>query len=158
MKQQHQHGFTLIELIIFIVVVGAGLAGILSVMNQVVGNSANPMVRKQAMALAESIMEEVMLQAFCDPDTLDDPTVVPVDCGPLQPEGGGRATFDDVDDYNGATAALFGLPPALVGYGVTVAVVPGDWNGIALVNHKTITVTVTAGTEVISVVSHRTNN
>ena len=60
MTRSQQRGFTLIELIIFIVVVGAGLAGILSVMNTVVKSSADPMVRKQAIALADSILEEIL--------------------------------------------------------------------------------------------------
>ena len=51
----HRHrGFTLVELLIFIVVVGAGLAGILSVMDTSVKSSADPMVRKQAIAIALS--------------------------------------------------------------------------------------------------------
>ena len=44
------------ELLIFIVVVGAGLAGILSVMNTSVASSADPIVRKQAIAIAESVL------------------------------------------------------------------------------------------------------
>ena len=59
-----QRGFTLIELIIFIVVVSAGLAGILSVMNTVVKSSADPMLRKQAIAVAESMLEEVLLKDY----------------------------------------------------------------------------------------------
>ena len=54
MTRPRQRGFTLVELIIFIVVVGAGLAGILSVSNQVVRSSADPMLTKQSVALAES--------------------------------------------------------------------------------------------------------
>jgi MSHA pilin protein MshD len=59
-----QRGFTLIELIIFIVVVSAGLAGILSVMNTVVKSSADPMLRKQSIAIAESMLEEVLLKDY----------------------------------------------------------------------------------------------
>ena len=57
MISRYARGFTLIEVIIFIVVVGAGLAGILSVSTTVVKSSADPMVRKQAAALADSILE-----------------------------------------------------------------------------------------------------
>jgi type II secretory pathway pseudopilin PulG len=50
MSKRQSRGFTLIELIFFIVVVGVGLAGIVSVSTTVVKSSAEPMVRKQALA------------------------------------------------------------------------------------------------------------
>ena len=62
MTKRSAQGFTLIEVIIFIVVVAAGLAGILLVSNTVVASSADPMVRKQAVAVAESMLEEILLK------------------------------------------------------------------------------------------------
>jgi MSHA pilin protein MshD len=92
MNSRPQHrGFTLIELIIFIVVVSAGLAGILSVMNTVVKSSADPMVRKQAIAIAESLLEEILLKDYANP--------VGGDTGAV------RALFDDVDQYAGYTTS-----------------------------------------------------
>src|SRR5512135_2291068 len=58
----HQRGISLIELIMFIVIVSAALAGILLVMNQVIGRSADPLLRKQALAVGESLLEEIRLQ------------------------------------------------------------------------------------------------
>jgi MSHA pilin protein MshD len=85
---RRQRGFTLIELIIFIVVVSIGMAGILSVMTRVVKSSADPMVRKQAVAIAEAMLEEISLKDYANP-----------------PVGGYtgsvRALFDDVSDYDG---------------------------------------------------------
>lgn len=82
-----QAGFSLIELIFFIVVVALGLAGILSVMNQTVASSVDPLVRKQALVLADALMEEIMLKANRNPD------------GGYS--GSNRAQFDDVLDYQG---------------------------------------------------------
>lgn len=67
---KHQRGLTLIELIVFIVIVGVALAGVLTVLNHTTRHSADPLVRKQALAIAEALLEEVMLQPFswCDPD------------------------------------------------------------------------------------------
>lgn len=64
-----QCGFTLIELVIFIIVVGVGVAGVLSVFNLTVFRSADPMVRKQMLSIAEALLEEVEMQPFsyCDP-------------------------------------------------------------------------------------------
>jgi MSHA pilin protein MshD len=90
MTNSRQRGFTLIELIIFIVVVGVGLAGILSVMNTGVKSSADPMIRKQTIAIAESLLEEILLKDYAKPT---DSTAV----GFLA--GGTRNLFDCVDDY-----------------------------------------------------------
>ncbi len=57
-----QRGISLVELIMFIVIIGVALAGILLVMNQVTSRSADPLIRKQALAIAESMLEEIQLQ------------------------------------------------------------------------------------------------
>jgi MSHA pilin protein MshD len=155
MTKPRQRGFTLIELIIFIVVVSAGLAGILSVMNTVVKSSADPMVRKQAMALADSILEEILLKSYCDPDTVDTSTTPPT-CGANTVEAG-RSTYDDVDDYNGKTNADFtDLPADLAGYVIGIAVV-ADTTTLG-VPAKKVTVTITHdGTGAVSMTGYRTN-
>ncbi len=127
-----QRGFTLIELIIFIVVVGAGVAGILSVMNQVVRNSADPMLTKQAAALADSVLEEVLQKAYADPDGTN--------VGET-----GRTDWDNVDDFNGATQAAFALPASLAGYTLTVAVSDGTAALGVAARRVVVTVTVPAG-------------
>jgi MSHA pilin protein MshD len=59
-----QAGISLVELIMFIVIVSLGIVGILSVMNVTTKASADPMLRKQALAIAESLLEEIELQPF----------------------------------------------------------------------------------------------
>ena len=68
--KHRQNGISLIELIMFIVIVSVGIAGILSVMNVTTKASADPLLRKQALAIAESLLEEISLQPFtyCAPD------------------------------------------------------------------------------------------
>ncbi|MDH4285372.1 MAG: prepilin-type N-terminal cleavage/methylation domain-containing protein, partial [Gallionellaceae bacterium] len=78
-----QRGISLIELIMFIVIVGIALAGVLLVMNKVTASSADPLVRKQALAIAESLLEEVELMpfTFCDPDDINAASAVsPASC------------------------------------------------------------------------------
>jgi MSHA pilin protein MshD len=141
MNSAAQRGFTLIELIIFMVVVAAGLAGILSVMNNVVKSSADPMVRKQAMALADSILEEILLKSYAH-----DVTVA---------VGTDRSTFDNVDDFNGLTQAAFAdLPAELSGYAIAIAVAPALVKDVTL---KKVTVTVSRGRESISMTGYRAN-
>ncbi len=142
MNKCRQKGFTLIEVIIFIVVVGAGLAGILAVSTNVVKSSADPMVRKQAMALADSILEEILQKEYQDPDGVSGETT--------------RNTMDDVDDYNGKDQSLFtDWPASLSTYTVTIAVAAPV--AIGGVQTKIVTVTVTGGSNVIEMVGHRTN-
>lgn len=107
-----QRGISLVELIMFIVIVGIAVAGILAVMNRVTGSSADTLVRKQALAIAESILEEVELMpfTFCDPDDASAVTATSTAGCTTQegigPEAGetrySTATpFDNVSDYDG---------------------------------------------------------
>jgi MSHA pilin protein MshD len=119
-----QRGISLIELIIFIVIISVALTGILLVMNQTTAHSADPMVRKQALAIAESILEEVELMPFtyCDPDDLNAASATSATVGGSgcnstiesigleaafaeQPTDETRyhasTPFDNVNDYNG---------------------------------------------------------
>ena len=54
----------------FIVIVSAAVAGIIGVIDVTTRSSADPMIHKQALAIAEAVLEEVQLQPFtyCDPD------------------------------------------------------------------------------------------
>lgn len=63
-------GFTLVELVVFIVIVSVGVVGLVSVSGHFVRDSADPMLRKQMVAIAESLLNEVTQQPFtyCDPD------------------------------------------------------------------------------------------
>lgn len=144
MTRPRQRGFTLIELIIFIVVVGAGVAGILSVMDQVVRGSADPMLTKQAAALADSVLEEVLQKAYADPDGTN--------VGET-----GRTDWDNVDDFNGATQAAFGLPPELAGYNLTVAVSDGTAALGVAARRVVVTVTITARGESVVLAGYRAN-
>ena len=62
-------GLTIIELIMFIVIVSVGIVGILAVLNVTVKSSADPMIRKNMLSIAEALLEEVKLMPFtyCDP-------------------------------------------------------------------------------------------
>lgn len=142
MNKLRHRGFTLIELIIFIVVVGVGLAGILTVSNNVVKSSADPMVRKQSMALSDSILEEILQKEYADPDG-------------VQGNETTRDTMDDVDDYNGKTKAIFtDWPSALSTYTVSISVTPSTLGSVVA---KKVTVTVSGGVHVISLSGYRTN-
>ena len=148
MTKRASRGFTLIEVIIFIVVISVGLVGILLVSNTVVKSSADPMVRKQALAVAESMLEEILLKDYCDPDTVVTSTSPPT-CGTHTTEAS-RVLYDDVDDYNdystsGGIVDVTGTAVSgLESYNVTVAVAaPTTVTGGGSTVLKAVTVTVT---------------
>ena len=74
----YRRGFTMIEMIVFIVIVAIALAGIFLVLNVTVAKSADPMIRKNMLSIAESLLEEVELMpmTYCDPSTSADPNQV----------------------------------------------------------------------------------
>lgn len=65
-----QRGVTLIEAIVFMIVVSVGVVGLVSVMGPMVMFSAEPMRQKQMTAIAESLLSEALHQPYtwCDPD------------------------------------------------------------------------------------------
>ena len=73
-------GLSLVELVVFIVIVSAAVAGIIGVIDVTTRSSVDPMIHKQALAIAEAVLEEVQLQPFtyCDPD---DPGAATADAG-----------------------------------------------------------------------------
>lgn len=66
---ERQRGLTMIELIIFIVIIGVAVGGMLGVLAHTTSQSADPLQRKQAMLVAEALLEEVSLAkfTFCHP-------------------------------------------------------------------------------------------
>lgn len=148
--RHNQRGISLIELIMFIVIVGVALAGILLVMNVTTRYSADPVVHKQALAIAESLLEEIELQDFS-----------------LTASGATtRATFVNVMDYNGYTEpagivapdAVATPIPGLGNYKVTSTTVVGTALGaIPAASAVAITVTVqTPSGETLQSVGYRT--
>lgn len=110
-------GLSLIELIVFIVVIALAVTGVLAALNVATRGSADPLIEKQALAIAEAFLEEVQLMPFtyCDPDDPNAATATSTagctagmseDILPLGPESGESRTspstpFDNVSDYNG---------------------------------------------------------
>jgi len=70
LERRRSLGLSLVELIVFIVIVSVAVAGVLGVLNISARGSADPMIQKQALSIAEAVLEEVQLMPFtyCDPD------------------------------------------------------------------------------------------
>jgi len=141
-----QRGFSIVEAIVFIVIVSVALTGILSLMNFTTQHSADPMIRKQAIVVAESLLAEITQQNFTDP--VDGYFNVGT------PTQANRHLFDDIGDYNGfTTTGIFPIDdpstpiPALVAYNASVRVVDTTLGPVGAPipsgSVKLITVTVT---------------
>ena len=165
MSISRARGVSLVELVVFIVIVGVAMAGLFAAFNTMTARSADPQVRKQVLAIAESLMEEIQLMPFtyCDPD---DPAVStatsPAACGTPEasgPEAGETrystsVPFDNVNDYHGYNTAsevppgikdITGTPIAGLGqYNASVTVAPAVLPGIPAGEALLITVTVAA--------------
>ncbi|PWB40021.1 MAG: hypothetical protein C3F19_13045 [Rhodocyclales bacterium] len=158
-------GVSLVEVIMFIVIVGIAAGGILMVFANTTRASADPLIRKQALAIAESLLEEIRLMpfSFCDPDDANASTATGAFVGAggcaatveaMGPEGGetryaALTPYDNVNDYNGFAMAggildITGATIAGLGsYSASIAVTPLAFGGIAATEAQQITVTVT---------------
>ncbi len=85
-------GFTLIEIMVAVVIVGISVIAIMSVFVVTSQHSADPMVRQQAQFIAEAYLDEILIKRFYDPDTNN---VCPANEG-----AGSRSLYDNVCDYN----------------------------------------------------------
>lgn len=116
--RRHQAGFNLIEVVLFMIVMSIGVAGLLGVMNSSASTSGvDSLLQKQALSIAESLLAEVERQPFsyCDPD---DPNALTAknpatDCssgmsqdslaGPVPAtesrDGSSGSYYDNVTDY-----------------------------------------------------------
>jgi MSHA pilin protein MshD len=181
-RLSRQCGLSLIELVVFIVIVSVSIVGIFLVLNKATRTSADPVARKQALAIAESLLEEIELMpfTFCDPNDANATTATGAFVGAggcattveaIGPGGGetrysATTPFDNVDDYHGFTmnSGNGGIKditntvlPALNSYSASVSVVQSALGSIAATESLQITVTVTGpGNTTITLDGYRT--
>ncbi|MDR2032755.1 MAG: type II secretion system GspH family protein [Azoarcus sp.] len=156
-QDRRRAGFTLPELIMAIVIISVGLAGVLAAFRTVVKSSADPLIHKQMLTIAEEMMEEISLKPWVSPT--------------LSSGGGGgatcpaRAEFDRLDDYDGYECT--GIRPIddttpisfLSDYRVkvTVAKPASAWNGIPAEDVRRVEVEVKNGDRSMQLVGWRAN-
>ncbi|HEU4654827.1 MAG TPA: type II secretion system protein [Steroidobacteraceae bacterium] len=80
-------GFTLIEVILAIVIIGTSLVVAIGAFTRSNASAVNAMIQQQATSVANAYLNEILALPYSDPDGI----------------GGeaSRSTFDDVLDYNG---------------------------------------------------------
>lgn len=96
-RRIREQGVSLVELVVAIVVVAVGVAGVLAAFMSAVSGSADPLLTKQWVAFAEGVMEEVLARPTNGNGVRPSATAPCPD----------RQGFDEVDDFAGLT--LVGL-------------------------------------------------
>ena len=86
-------GFSLLEMVVAIIVVAIGVAGVFAAFLAAVQGSADPLITKQMVTLAEGMMEEVLARPLLGDG------VRPTASAPC-PD---RRAFDEVADFDGVT-------------------------------------------------------
>jgi MSHA pilin protein MshD len=146
-RRRRQAGFTLIEAIVAIVVIGVALAGLLLAVNASVRGSADPVVQRQLLAVAQQYMEEVQLQPWAT-------------AANGAPAGCARDTFNDLLDYHGYSGDVCAVDgtaiAALAGTTVNISVADGTLGGVAAA--RRITVTVARGGQSVTLTGWRTDH
>ena len=128
-----QRGISLVELIMTIVIVSVAMAGVMLPLNANSIFSADPLIHKQALTIAESLLEEIELKNFA-----------------ITANAAGRQNFNDIFDYNSLSASAVtyansSVPvTGLEGYSVSavVATLPAAWGGIPAASAALIAITV----------------
>jgi len=145
---QRARGMTLIELIVAIMIVGIGVGGVMIAFTSAVRSSSDPVLRKQMMAVAEGMMEEIRRMPFAV-------------AAPAPSAGCARKAFNDVRDYNGyATTGICDVNGTTILPGMNVQVTVADaaeLTDVAAADRLKITVAVTRGSDTVSLVGWRTN-
>ena len=102
-----EKGFTLIELVSFMVVISIALTGTLMVYRELLSRSANPAIAQQLLLLSQTQLDMILARPY-DENTL--PGRVPAcgdgsACAGIGLDGGetlsALQSLDDVDDFNG---------------------------------------------------------
>jgi len=138
--KRNQTGLTLIELIITIVVLSVGVVGIVLAYGQIVSSSADPVRTQQAVAIAESYMEEI-LGRYCDYNGTQ----------PLGASGNERDQWQYIQDYKGlqdSSPKLLGAESNDALNAFTVKVLVDETQTLHGVKGCSVTVTVDDGAQV----------
>lgn len=133
------------EVIVFVVIVSVALVGVLASLSQSAKHSADPLLPKKALAIAEGLLEEITLKEYSDPDGTGGET---------------RANFDDVQDFGAAGEASTTIDTDLLGnpyeYPAVVTITSTTLGPAAVAAYR-IDVAVNYGQGSISLTGYRTN-
>lgn len=132
---RRQNGVTLVELIITIVIIGIAMSALVSALSTGISRSAQPMLEGKALELSQAYLDEIQAMRFDDQSPIGGGAVLAANSPcTVSNEGQSRASFDDVDDYNGVNDS----PPVLIESSIDMS---------TYVNYQVMVSVACAGTE-----------
>ncbi len=143
-------GFSLIELVITIVVLGIALSALTGSIFSSVGRNADPLWQSKATQLSQAYLDEILSMRYQESSPLGGGSIDRCDVEGPEEGVGNRSLFDDVDDYDGLseTAGFLDATTASVytGYTVGIEVTCVNHLNAASTNSKLIVVTIASPT------------
>lgn len=143
-------GYSLIELVITIVVIGIALSALSTSLFSAVGRNADPLWQSKATQLSQAYLDEILSMRYQEDSLLGGGAVGT--CLATGPEVGetSRSLFDDVDDYNGLNETADFLDTSTSsnynGYNISIAVRCVGPTNAASNSSKLIEITITTPT------------
>jgi MSHA pilin protein MshD len=155
-----QRGVTLVEMLVCILIVSTATAAIVNVLALAAGNSGDPLVRRQNLAVGQALIQEIDTMPF---SATDPRTEAAEGMGPEAGESRGSATlpFDDPRDYAGYSETGIVSPDGtaiggLGQYSASVAVSQQAMGNVPAAAGVLVAVTVTGpGGEPMTLYSYR---
>jgi MSHA pilin protein MshD len=104
-RQSRQHGYTLIEIIVSVVVFGILIVLMIAAFVPNVSRGIDPLFSVRAAELGQSYLDEILGKRFAENSPPGNGLRCgeaggPGACGAIGSEEAGHANFDDVDDYH----------------------------------------------------------
>jgi MSHA pilin protein MshD len=157
-----RRGVTLVEVIMFILIISVAVVSILHLLGLAVARSGDPLVRRQSLAVAESLIQEIDAQPYAQKDPYN-PNGPDDGLGPEPGEsrGGGSLPFDNPNDYagyaeNGIVTPDGSAIAGLESYSASVTAVQQAMGTVPASDGLLVTVTVTGpGGEPITLTTFR---
>ncbi|MGB1091866.1 MAG: type IV pilus modification PilV family protein [Oceanobacter sp.] len=150
-------GFSLIETLITIVILGVALTAISRALFDTVGHSSDPIWYSKASQVAQSYLDDALGLRYQEESPVGGGSLG--SCTVAGPEGDepGRVDFDDIDDYHGLTQTAEWLDEDAVSaadqFQVSLSVFCQAPDGSAASNSKRVQITVTGPGELSVVMS-----
>jgi MSHA pilin protein MshD len=143
-KFQGSKGFSLIELVISIVVLGIALGALSSSLFLGVGRSSDPLWQSKAIQLSQAYLDEILSMRYQEDSPLGGGSVGTCIINGSEDLESSRILYDDVDDYHGLSEQAgfldIATPANYAGYTVNIDVTCYE----ADANRKLIAVTITS--------------
>ena len=145
---RNNRGFSLIELVITIVVLGIAISALSRSLFTNIGRNADPLWQSKATQLAQAYLDEILAMRYADASPLGGGSVGACSIDGNEADETSRSLYDDVDDYHGLNESGDFLDTATSSdysqYTINIQVRCRDHNNAASINSKWILLTITA--------------